>query len=136
MDPGHRKRSTMSALSGIEPLSIEGLDLRVEGGAVKMSGTITMRSPSQMLQPSLKKIHEAAVSDGATALVVDVRKLSFVNSSSMRLFVDWTVWLKDLATERRYKLVFATDPNVTWQRKSFPVIRSLAPDIVEIRSEA
>jgi hypothetical protein len=125
----------MSALSAIQPLSVEGLDMKMDDGVVRMSGTITMRSPSQTLQPHLKKIHEAAVADGVTSLVVDVRKLSFVNSSSMRLFVDWTVWLKDVAAPQRYKLTFSTDPNVTWQRKSFPVIRSLAPDIVEIRSE-
>ena len=125
----------MSALSAIQPLNVEGLELRIEGSAVHLSGTITMRSPSQTLQPSLKKIHEAAVADLVETLVVDVRKLSFVNSSSMRLFVDWTVWLKDLAPEHRYKLVFNTDGKVTWQRKSFPVIRSLAPDLVEIRVE-
>jgi hypothetical protein len=125
----------MTQLSTIEPLAVEGLELRVDGDVIRMSGTITMRSPSQTLQPSLKKIHEAAVADGVGTLVVDVRKLTFVNSSSMRLFVDWTVWLKDLPADKRYKLAFSTDGGVTWQRKSFPVIRSLAPDIVEIRTE-
>lgn len=126
----------MSVLEAISPISIEGLEMNVAGGTVVLTGTITMRSPSQVLQPHLKKVHEAALADRLPSLTIDVRKLSFVNSSSMRLFVDWTVWLKDQPAEKRYKLIFLTDGAVTWQRKSFPVIRSLAPDIVEIRTES
>src|SRR5687768_16660479 len=125
----------MSALGTISPISIEGLEMAVDGATVRMSGTITMRSPSQVLQPHLKKVHESALADGVESLTVDLTKLTFVNSSSMRLFVDWTVWLKDQPAEKRYRLVFVTDGAVAWQRKSFPVIRSLAPDIVEIRVE-
>ena len=125
----------MTALATISPIAIEGLEMAVDGTTVKMSGTITMRSPSQVLQPHLKRVHESALADGVEVMTVDVRKLTFVNSSSMRLFVDWTVWLKDQPADKRYRLVFVTDGAVTWQRKSFPVIRSLAPDIVEIQVE-
>ena len=126
----------MSNWASFEPLALEGMELKVEpAGMVRLSGTITMRSPSQVLQPHLRKLHDAALAAALDTVTVDVRKLTFVNSSSMRLFVDWTVWLKDQPPEKRYKLVFLTDGAVTWQRKSFPVIRSLAPDIVEIKTE-
>jgi hypothetical protein len=62
-------------------------------------------------------------------MTVDVRGLQFVDSSAIRLFVDWI----SRATEAGYRIVFLVDSAVTWQRLSFNVLKSMAPDTIEIR---
>ena len=68
-------------------------------------------------------------------LRVDVRGLSFVNSSAIRLFIDWAIWVSQ-PTGPRYRLRFVRNPNVTWQRVSFPAIAQLAAAHVVIEDGA
>ena len=120
----------MSRLLAFEPVALEGLWLRVgSDGIVLMSGKITLRNPREELTPHIRALHEAAIADGVTVLTVDVKELSFVNSSAIRAFIDWAVWAKQAA---RYKLRFVTNPHTTWQRTSFAVLKSLAETAVEV----
>jgi hypothetical protein len=57
-----------------------------------------------------------------------VRTLEFVNSSALRLFVNWI----SRAQSGGYKLTFVIDRSVTWQRLSFSSLRSLAPESVDL----
>jgi hypothetical protein len=121
-----------NALSAIAPLVLDTARIEVTGpSAIKITGTLTMRDPGDVVSPHLRSIHRAAVAGEVTKLVVDVSGLTFVNSSALRLFIDWAVWLRD--EPRPYVLSFRTSPEASWQRTSFPALRSLAPDHVEIQ---
>jgi hypothetical protein len=63
---------------------------------------------------------------------VDVRELDFVNSSAIRLFVDWITW----AESAKYTLLFHTSADTSWQRISFSVLCSLAPNHVRVVAHA
>jgi hypothetical protein len=67
-----------------------------------------------------------------SSFTVDVRSLNFVNSSAIRLFVDWI----SRAHAARYKLVFLIDRSITWHRLSFSVLKSLSPGFVELVEES
>ncbi len=54
--------------------------------------------------------------------------MKLANSSAIRLFVDWI----SSAAAAGYKLVFHVDRNITWHRLSFDVLKSLAPETVEV----
>lgn len=123
----------MSQLSQLAPHESEGLSIRIsEETVVVMAGKITSLDPSAAVQPYLKSVHAAALADKVARVSVDVRQLAFVNSSAIRLFIDWATWVKTAAAP--YQLVFVTDKTITWQRTSFVAIKSLAGSAVEVRS--
>ena len=98
---------------------------------VKLSGTITQKDPSNDLAGFFKALHTAALADKLTEVRADVSGLTFVNSSAIRLFVDWATWVKN-ERGQRYTLCFITSRNVTWQKTSFMALMSLAKEVLSI----
>jgi len=98
---------------------------------VKLSGTITQKDPSNDLAGFFKALHTAALADKLDEVRADVSGLTFVNSSAIRLFVDWATWLKN-ERGQRYTLLFVTSRNVTWQKTSFMALMSLAKEVLKI----
>jgi hypothetical protein len=96
-----------------------------------MKGTITTREPGQDLSAFFRSVHAAARADRLQELRLDVTGLTFVNSSAVRLFVDWATWVKN-ETGPRYKLVFIANRKITWQNTSFAALRSLMGDAIAV----
>lgn len=94
-------------------------------GLVVLAGTITDKAPDRNIGAFLRSVHDAALRDQMPELRVNVCGLSFVNSSGIRLFIDWVSWLNQQA-QPKYKLCFVRNPSVTWQRVSFSAIQNLA----------
>lgn len=125
----------MSQLAALQVPELDGVGIKFDRPSqLSLSGTITNLNPGTTLGPFLRDVHDAALADGLKQLSVDVTGLTFVNSSAIRLFIDWAIWLKGVPEASRYKLVFETDRTITWQRTSFLALRSLATGVVEIRS--
>jgi len=99
-----------------------------------MAGTLAMRDPSADLGGFLRAVHSAAMEHRLSSVRVDVSRLTFVNSSSIRLFIDWATWVREANEQRRYRLVFVTDRHVTWQKTAFSAIRSLASQVVDVET--
>lgn len=109
--------------------TIENLELQLlPGNELKLAGTLTSDSAQSALRERLAGLHAEIERKALDAFTVDLRRLEFVNSSSIRLFVDWI----SRAESARYKLVFEIDPAITWHRLSFSVLQTLAPDWVEL----
>ena len=70
----------------------------------------------------LRALHER-VAQGGGDVRVDVRGLSFCNSSAIRLFIEWLIWAK--GADAPYTLVFAIDERVSWQKTSFRALKSV-----------
>jgi hypothetical protein len=122
----------MSQLLKVTPPRLETLRVRVDSPTnIVFTGTITSKDPAGDVGPFLKAVHEAALADKLAELRVDVSALSFVNSSAIRLFVDWAGWIK-ASKNGSYKLRFATNRHVTWQKTSFLALKSLAEDVLSI----
>jgi len=108
---------------------IESLKLEFVGAAqLTLSGTVETPTAQSELRRQLGELHARIQKARLPAFTVDVRGLNFVNSSAIRLFVDWISG----AEASRYKLVFWIDRGITWHRLSFSVLRSLSPRTVEI----
>jgi hypothetical protein len=119
----------MSMTNLIVP-KLDGINVEVVGPeTVKLKGTITRKEPAQELDAFFKAIHRDAVASKVDQINVDVSELSFVNSSAIRLFVDWATWVKNEATHR-YKLRFLTSRHITWQKTSFTALKSLMDGIL------
>ena len=122
----------MSQLDKVQSPRLESLRVRVAPPAtVVFSGTITSKDPAAEVGPFLRAVHEAALADKLDELKVDVSALSFVNASAIRLFVDWAGWINASRTGR-YRLRFATNRHLTWQKTSLMALKSLAEDTFAI----
>ena len=99
--------------------------------ALKLKGTITTKEPAQELGTFFQSLHRDAIAQKATDVLVDVSELTFVNSSSIRLFVDWASWIRNEAGHR-YTLRFRTSNKITWQKTSFTALTSLMKDVLKV----
>ncbi len=125
----------MSHLSQIEIPTLSSFALSITPpNTVTMSGTIAIPDPGLALGSTIRALHESALADHLLDLNVDVRGLTFVNSSAIRLFVDWSSWV-GAARESGYLLRFRTDRRITWQRTSFAVLQSLGGKAIAVASE-
>jgi anti-anti-sigma regulatory factor len=116
-----------------QPITIGSVRVELIGaGELRLTGTLSDPKTEQELSRHLRTLHDSVVADKLPALTVDVRRLAFVNSSAIRLFVD----LASRAESAGYILIFDIDSSITWHRLSFSVLVSLAPKSVRLRSHA
>lgn len=112
-----------------EPVVIESLRLELlERSSVRLTGSLRTQSAQDELNRRLETLHQSIVNEMLESFTVDVRDLRFVNSSAIRVFINWI----SRAETAAYKLVFLTDRDTTWHRLSFSVLQSLAPNSVQI----
>jgi hypothetical protein len=125
----------MSNLSQVDLPQLASLELVITPpNSIAMRGTIAIPDPGLLLGSCFRRMHEAAIADGVRELSVDVRQLTFVNSSAIRLFVDWSSWVAQAGTGG-YLLRFRTDRRITWQRTSFAVLQSLGGKSIALDAE-
>lgn len=111
----------MSDISTVAPLTAERFEIAVTAPrALALKGEIAVRDPVAEYGGHFRRIHDAAV--GGAELLVDVTGLAFVNSSGLRLFLDWVAWIAAEPAARRYPLRFRTRKGATWQNAAFPAI--------------
>ena len=103
--------------------------------AVQLVGVIAIPDPGRVLGTFFSALHVSITRDGLTEISVDVRQLTFVNSSAIRLFVDWATWVRAANPSDAYVIRFRTDRRITWQRTSFSVLQRLAPGSIVVDSE-
>jgi len=124
----------MNATTPIAPLYAEGLNVvpSIEDGVmhIKITGAVEMRDPGEILTPYWNKIDEKALERSLRVVEVDLRDLSFMNSSGILTLVRWITKAKGHAAGKSYQLVLQYDRNVTWQRTSIPTLAKLAPEVV------
>jgi anti-anti-sigma regulatory factor len=108
---------------------IESLELeRTDVDSLRLSGALNTETAQDELNRRLEDVHADIVGRKCASFRVDVRELSFVNSSAIRVFLNWI----SRAERAGYKLVFLTNRSTTWHRLSFSVLKSLAPSAVEL----
>ena len=122
----------MSNLSNLSVPKLENVVVSVEApGTIRWRGTITSKDPGQDLAGFTRAAHRAALDDSLSELKVDVSELTFVNSSAIRLFIDWATWVKD-GKGKGYKLRFVTSRRITWQKTSFMALGMLASEALSV----
>lgn len=124
----------MSALAQVEPLVLEGVEITAQQDIVAMKGVLSMRSPSETVTPFLRRVHIAAIDAGLKKLTVDLTQLRFMNSSSIRSLVDWVEWIRKEPDGKRYRLIFLTKPDVTWQQTTLAAIRAFGGEHVAVQN--
>ena len=118
----------MSKLETLEALTEESFSVApVPDARLVFKGVIAMRDPSGIVGGYLKRVHAAAVADQLQRVTLDVTALEFMNSSAIRLFIDWVEWIG--TGTHQYQLHCLTNARVTWQRSTFNALRSLSSQV-------
>ncbi len=109
---------------------------------VKLGGTLARRDLSRDLGGFFRALHDDAITRGFADICVDVRDLTFVNSSSIRLFIDWAAWVRGVRSARSaaaaagagkpYLLRFLVTNQHTWQVTTFAALSSLMGDAIAV----
>jgi anti-anti-sigma regulatory factor len=96
---------------------------------LELQGTLADDATLRELRAQLATLQDGLVAQKFGALAVDVRSLTFVTSSALRLFVD----MASRAETDGYTILFDIDSAITWHRLSFSVLQTLAPERVLLR---
>lgn len=83
----------------------------------------------------LKRTHAEAKRLGVNEVIVDLKRLEFMNSSCFKCFVSWITEIQDLAEPARYKVRFLSNARLHWQKRSLHSLRCFAVDLITV-SEA
>jgi hypothetical protein len=105
--------------------ALASIEVKYTRQGLAVSGTITTKEPDKQLGIFFRAVHEQMLTEKQPELSIDVRGLTFVNSSAIRLFIDWAIWVSQ-PPGPTYKLRFIRSREITWQRISFPPLAQLA----------
>ncbi len=121
-------------LEKVAPFVLGAFQVAAKGPReLALSGELAMRDPVAEAGPHFKQIHDAALADGIGGgeLVVDLTGLKYANSSGLRIFLDWVVWVSTGAADQRYSLRFRLARAMTWQAAAFPAIAAIGGPVVK-----
>ena len=82
----------------------------------------------------VEALHGEARRLGATKVVIDLRELEFMNSSSFKVFVTWLAQVQEMPAENQYRIHFLSNPSMHWQRRSLAALSCFAVDLVTIET--
>jgi hypothetical protein len=122
-------------MQGTQSVELTGEGFTVqnqEPSRVVFRGTVSMRDPSRVVGGYLRRIHDTAVASKLPEVTVELRELKFMNSSGLRVFLEWVENIRTGA--HRYRLRLRINKSVSWQRSSFFAIADLAPEFVTVES--
>ena len=96
-----------------------------------LSGTADARVHQQLRELISANSDESAKAAVARVLV-DFRKLEFMNSSCFKQFVTWIVAVRKLPADRQYSIEFQSNPDFHWQARSLGALKALGAGIVKV----
>ena len=99
----------------------------------RFRGTADYEAKPQ-LDDYVAALHQEASRLGVSKVVVDIRELEFMNSSSFKVFVTWLSQLQDQPADKQYRIHFLSNPNMHWQRRSLAALSCFATDLVTIET--
>ncbi len=119
--------------------AIEVTELRASTSAsgerltVALDGTADLRAQEQ-LGDFLQEVDRCARARKTPEVIVDFRKLEFMNSSCFKAFVSWIGRLQELEANEQYKIRFLSDQRMLWQRRSLHALSCFAVDLITIET--
>ena len=81
----------------------------------------------------MKSLHAELSAEGVQEMFVDTQNLYFMTSSCLKVLVAWLTSVTELDSKKRYHVVFLSNPDLHWQRRSFDALRHIADGLVTVR---
>lgn len=118
----------------IHAINQEGLMMKFEGKTIFIGGSIDCIEPGVFMHPFFEEVHQFILNNKMTEIEINIKELSFLNSSGIKEFVELIMKQEILSETQRYKIKFICNPEYPWQEMSTQTLSLLIPDtvIVEI----
>jgi len=116
----------------VQPFIDEDVTIEVNENRIIISGNIEYTDPTLNLDPFFKRIHESALKNKISQIVIDLMDLNYINSSGITIFVKWIINLQQLPDTEKYTLKFICNPDHKWQKQSIAMLAKTAPKIISI----
>ena len=119
----------MKSFTDVTVPAVPGLEVALSGpNRVTMKGTLTVQDGGG-LSSFFRALHDRARENRLSEIELDVTHLRFVNSSAIRLFIDWAVWVH---ADGAYTLRCRIDRRQTWQKTSFSALLAMVDDAIVV----
>jgi hypothetical protein len=126
----------MSSEGTIQPIHDIEFSAEVMGSGpvfnIKLVGNADLNVKTQ-LDRFIAAVHEEVSRISAEEVVVDLRRLEFMNSSCLKSFVWWISTVQDLGPGTHYRITFLSSPSMYWQRRSLNALACLATELVSVQ---
>ncbi len=111
----------------IPTLVKESVEVSVKDNKIIFVGNIDDISPDEYLTPFIQQANDQAVSQGIKSIIVDITGLNFLNSSGIKVLVDWVIKISKLPDDKKYTITFLCSSKFMWQEASISTIMFLNP---------
>jgi hypothetical protein len=108
--------------------SVDGSTIQVVCSGEGDSSTLSA------LEALLEAVHGKAVDAKAAAVVVDLRQVSFMNSSCFTKLIGWVTRVRGMEEAARYQIRLRSNQEILWQRRSLQALKCFAVDLITIES--
>jgi hypothetical protein len=78
------------------------------------------------------EVDREASNGPVTEVVVDLRRLAFMNSSCLKTLVTWLNNVRQRPASAQYLVRFLQDRTAYWQERSLAALKAFAPAIVQV----
>jgi len=95
-------------------------------------GLVDDKNPETLLSNFFEELHEKLIKFQCKEVEVDLKKLIFLNSSGIKVLIQWITKNASSPLEKRYKYVIKINPNFHWQGNSCNMLKMLIPDLIII----
>ena len=100
---------------------------------VEMSGNADLRA-QERLGRFLRAMDAEALRLGIGEVVIDLRELQFMNSSCFKELISWITDMQERAEAQQYRINFASNPALHWQKRSLRALTCFADGLVSVSS--
>lgn len=114
-------------LSGTEKFCV-----RMEDEKFTFHGTFTEKNPAMEFKHFIFNIHEHAITVGLQHVEIDIRKLKFLNSTGLKVIIDWINEIKILPNDKRYSITFYCKKTSCWQSSCLSTLKLINNKIIKI----
>ncbi len=99
---------------------------------IELSGTADIEAEA-VLGGYLRLVDAEARRVGMSRVIVNLTRLSFMNSSCFKAFIHWIDGVQRTTVLNRYQIRLVSDPHHHWQKRSLDALRRMAPDTVSVQ---
>ena len=104
----------------------------IDGLHLEFIGEIDMRDPELALLDFLLRANGIVAGLADRKLFVDFTRLTYMNSSGIKLLITWLMGIRELPPEKQFVLIVHHDPESAWQTSCLPILQKILPDFVRI----
>ncbi len=115
----------------IGPISSSGMFLETKNGEVIISGQTKTSNPGKLMQPFFDDVQDLILKNNINEIKVNIKDLSYLNSSGIKEFANWILKLDALPESRKYTITFVYDPEVKWQETFVSTISCLNQEFIK-----